>query len=827
MFDFTGTKFDFSVTEGLAERMVLRFGKSGTAEKLDLSGATWQFRARNAGSGDEVDGLSVEHGAETGELVLMIPGLTAGEYGYELFATDSTGGINRVCYGVFTAITSAHGSLMVQAARKESARTLDVFVPAVNGAKLELRWTSCSVAETAAAQAIGIVAGARDEADRAKLEADRAAREADRAGVAADDISTQLTNLVNRADEAVGKVENMEGRLNAIDDHIRDSIVPNAATNTWWIAGNDSHYRVTGEPGQSPYLDDDGFWWAFDDGVGEFVNTGINARGEDGRCPIIGSNGNWLHWNQKDKVWEDSGVQARGKDGINGSTVRRIIVDRVADIPAEGETCNGGVYYYIPLVDAQPVAIINVLDTEAGGFTVNGTTVTYTAQEDRESAAGAVATGLRTALATLPGLTVETEGSRVIMTADIAGWTFEALDTERYTLEEHVRMQPQKRYDVYAWLEQQDGTSGWVCVGEANDIATAEIYGLVKTATDVVVRDGAPVGNNENGQMAVPMARENTSGSVRISFPDSLGEGGRIGFDMDKRLRGEPATHQLYGDVRLSYRGNDMTNGEADGTIGLRADGSIGVRWATLREPGVIRLGSEFGQLNRTPYQQGVGATPNHEIANNILFRGAIKHQKLSGWKSQSHMPWLDTLDETITGDERKYLNEHDFYLGLHTSLQFEQSEETGLVLLPATTGRIAGVYLALSMDDTRPEAVPNANTTKTWSLLNHYTKAETYSKTEIDAALEGKASLAEMEEYKRSVNQAITAHNQSVSQTLNTYDSYIRTQLFTKTEFDTAKQEFMTRTKEWHGSVVMTENNYNGLEAVDSKMMYFLIEEE
>lgn len=194
---------------------------------------------------------------------------------------------------------------------------------------------------------------------------------------------------------------------------------------------------------------------------------------------------------------------------------------------------------------------------------------------------------------------------------------------------------------------------------------------------------------------------------------------------------------------------------------------------------------------------------------------------------SGSHMPWLDALDENISPEERKYLNDHDFYFGLYTSIQFEQSEERGLVLEPATTGMIAGVYIASSMDDERDAAVPTAKTAKTWSLDTHYTKAESYTRAEIEGKLAGKASLEEMSEHKRRVNEAIAGHNRSVSQTLGNYDNYIHTQLFTKAEFNKAKQEFMTRTENWHGSVVMTENAYNALPELDDTTMYFLTAED
>lgn len=815
MFDFTGTRFDFTVAEGMPDRVTLRFSESRTAEMVNLTGSTWQFRAVNAGSAASVAGLSVEHGAGTGELVLLIPVLTAGEYRYELFATDAAGDVNRVLYGVFTAITSEHGAKLVKADYTAVSRTLDVVVPVVYGAKLELRWVSCSVAEAAAATAVGAIDAAQQEADRAKQEADRAAGEADRAEGAADGVRDELYDVIIKADKAVGKVEQMEGRLDAIDSHIRDSIVPNSVTNTWWVAGVDSHYPVTGEAGKSPYVGTRGTWMVWNDALHAYVDTGLDPKGKPGVAPKVGVNGNWLRWNERLEVWEDTGARAIGRDGVDGTAVRRIVVDGVEDIPTEGETCNGGVYYYVPLIDALPVAVIDVLDAAGGGFTVNGSVVSYSAQESRETAAEAVASALRTGLSALPRLDVSTDGSRVVLVADILGWTFEALDAERYAVEEHVRMKPLERYDVYAWLERPDDASGWVCVGEANDLATSEIFGLVKTGTDREVAGGAPVGLNADKQLSVPRADYGTPGSVLPSVAATVESGGCIGFDEEGRMRAQAAEHHRQGSVALSFNGICEV-----ACVGLMEDGTIGLPWATLHQPGVMRLGSVFRQLNRIPYQQGVGCTDDHQLSNNLLYGGAIQHKKLSAWL-QHGMEWLAGIPDT------PYLNNTDYYLGLVTSAQFSQSEAAGLVLEPATVSKLAGVHLANSMEDTRETAVPLASTVREWSLQAHYTKGETYSRQEIDGKLEEKASLAEMAEYKRIVNNAIASHNQSVALTLGNYDNYIHTQLFTKDEFATAKQVFMTRTENWHGSVVMSENEYNNLKEIDPHKMYFLTSEE
>ncbi|MCD8071102.1 MAG: hypothetical protein LUE08_06960, partial [Akkermansiaceae bacterium] len=97
-------------------------------------------------------------------------------------------------------------------------------------------------------------------------------------------------------------------------------------------------------------------------------------------------------------------------------------------------------------------------------------------------------------------------------------------------------------------------------------------------------------------------------------------------------------------------------------------------------------------------YQQGVGATEDHELSNNLLYGGALQHQKKAAWSGK--MTWLDEMEST------EYYNADDYYIGVYTSDQFTQSEGSGMELLSATTTLLAGVYLAEDLTDERENAV-------------------------------------------------------------------------------------------------------------------------
>ena len=223
--------------------------------------------------------------------------------------------------------------------------------------------------------------------------------------------------------------------------------------------------------------------------------------------------------------------------------------------------------------------------------------------------------------------------------------------------------------------------------------------------------------------------------------------------------------------------------------IGINSDGTAGVNWAGLNRAGVVKLGSQFGQSNPIPYQQGVGATEDHKLANNLVYGGALQHMSPSAWGSK-HMNWLDSqMSKTPQwfGDA--------YYLGLATSGQFTQSQERGLELESATADLMAGVYLASSMTDERGNAVPVAAMVLEYLNEHYYNKSQVYTKAEADAAL------------KQYVTRA-----------------YADSTFATNSELKALDEDAIHKTDQWEGDMVVTEEEYNGMAEHNPKIKYYIV---
>lgn len=458
-------------------------------------------------------------------------------------------------------------------------------------------------------------------------------------------------------------------------------------------------------------------------------NTGYQVTGDPGKSPRLSAVGTWMIWNVETQEWDDTEISAAGEDGhspyVNAAgnwCEWSVLAGEYRDtgLPAAGKDGIDGARVRRIIVPGKD-------HIPQSGETCNGGFYYY------------------------------------------CPWYDEAND---------------RHFDVYAWLESDDGSGSWVCVGEANDIATAEIYGLVRLGTDATVQDGAPVGNDAAGQMSVPHADFTTPGTVRLATADVLAEGGAVGFDAEGRMVAQPAAYGRYGTMKPS-----TNNVPGTWCIGINSDGTAGVNWAGLHSAGVVKLGSQFGQSNPIPYQQGVGATEDHKLANNLVFGGALQHMSPSAWGSR-HMDWLDSqMSETPEwfGDA--------YYLGLATSGQFTQSQTGGLELQSAAADLLAGVFLASSMTDGRGNAVPGAA-----MVLEH-----------LDECYYKKEFLFTKEEVNSVLRQYVTK-------------VYADSTFAGKTELDDLSEAVIHKTDEWVGDVVVTEEEYNGMTEHNPKIKYYIV---
>ncbi len=289
--DFLGIEYGLTVLQGAAPVYEWELLRGEVA--LDVAGVT--FGGEVAGVGDIV----VEHvSGELGVLRVHLPRLDAvGEYGYEVWYVAEGGERYRLVYGVVGVVESS--ALFTELEGLEVSHTrMALRMPECVGGHVQLVWRSVA----------GGGAAVREAVD--------AAREAVDALVAARAFMASF-------EEAVSKAVRVD----------EDGVL---------VIGN--YYtgvRVKGEDGVTPHIGANGNWWSGERDLGK------PSRGEDGLTPSISADGFWVLGDWK------SPVQARGRDGIDGTAVRRILVENVSELPSEGETCNGGVYYYVPNAEGE------------------------------------------------------------------------------------------------------------------------------------------------------------------------------------------------------------------------------------------------------------------------------------------------------------------------------------------------------------------------------------------------------------------------------------------------------------------------------------------
>lgn len=474
-------------------------------------------------------------------------------------------------------------------------------------------------------------------------------------------------------------------------------------------------------------------WW-----IGGY-NTGVSYRGVDGRSPYIQAD-RWRVWDDNLQEYVDAGP-ARGedgKDGRDGETVVRHLVDSYEDIPQTGDTCNGGHYYYVPLevVLTAATGTLELLATSSNpsdiglyvnGYHVVGETDTMTVYDWAEAIDAADC-----------GVSASTDGVLIWLTADEPG---EIGNSITLAVGEQYGTVPatlsgggstSNGHDMYAWLVAEDGVGSWRLVDEVN----SELYAGVKLSND--------------GRARVP---------------------GRVGVDDDGAL-----------EVELADGISSVRDGVTDTLAVVPGTQTLGVPWATFTSmgynvPGVVRLGSQFGQRNPAGYHVGVGATEDHQLCNNLLYLGALQHWTPETW-SATNQTWLNEVMSAYP----EWFND-EYYLGLRTSEQFDQRD--GLTVLTGTASRTGVFYKASSLDDRRANAV-------------------------LTMDLAGELSDCVAEVYTREEQDELFL---TISSATATYAKL--TEVAGKVD----------KTAQWDGCVVLTEAEYQALPSWDEKKLYLIVE--
>lgn len=489
-------------------------------------------------------------------------------------------------------------------------------------------------------------------------------------------------------------------------DDLHSLLVMNPTTGTIWVNGYDTGERYRGEDGKAPRVNAYGFWEVFRDGV-----------------------------------WVALPYQAAGRDGLDGASVRRVLLERQEDLPAE--EVRGVIYYVRRQVWQEVGSAEDGREDEWEAFGVPAEVLPGVFSGLRVVAGNANDTPVWLMVRTEAGRVLAmSDGSCVWGDGDVVEWRFSepvvvpAGEVVRFFLmsgpdaveggvpfygvlmrsaagdgEMSVRYQngwydgrcvrfevlcQGSGCDLWAWLEPE----GWVCFDhEPYGVATRSGLGLVMLGSDQVVEGGAPVGLDDARGLHVPLATTSVPGAARVSSDASDERGGRIHVSVSGSLFADVATAGAFGSVKVSLSGV-LTAG---GLVGLNAAGQLLVRLATPAQAGAVLPGSMYEQLVERPYIVAVGVDRQGRLANCLLKEGALQHLLPAQWlerREDGSMAW-------VVDDGFPVADAH--YLGLVTTEQFGQSQAAGLELRAASEELLAGVYLASGPGDEREAAVFSA----------------------------------------------------------------------------------------------------------------------
>lgn len=837
--NFVGIQKDFTVPCGVRADVGLRV-KRADGSPAAVGRATWRLGIWKDGAEAVAtrfgELLPAPDGAGEGDLFWRFPVLEAGLWRYEMTARGSDGEVARVFYGV---IGSAEASDIVangEVVGVKGWRMLEVWLPEEAGGKVEAHWLSgdyvlalCEVAKQHADRSAAAAVRAENEAERAKAEAERAAgiasgmqgaldnavglvtQRAEAAAVRAENAAVRAESAAGDAEEykeaVIEKFNETDEFIEAFWEEAHKVIKPDTQTGTWVIGSYNTGVAYCGENGKAPEINGVGEWLVYDWEKG-WVNTGVMAKGQDGFSPNVNSEGNW--------VWKDThgeihvGPSAYGRDGKDGSVVVRHLVSSFEDIPTEGETCNSGHIYYVPIASEltrREVSSVRAGDnTNVGNFSGE---VIFAARRsasvvgaENTPAFGQEQTGRRLVrFGMLAGFSNGDEpsaealyahlyfrengawsylGKSAEAVAQVSGvesfWEFEDLVLpiggydmrvvfSRYETREQAEQNKEiirvqvvdnpgddsfcganrwaaisswvlesvytKGYDVYHWVHKLDGSEGWVPVNELYDLATSEVYGLMKYATDLPVQDGAPVGKNSSGQACVPRAEYSVAGSGRLSDGSALNDrnSGLVGMDSNGAFRTSKASHARYGSVKYSREDNKarcLCVGQIpDGTMvdGRDRGGSAGSTRAERHTYGVVKTSFFYEangwNYNNTAYMVPIGMRSDVSNAkagdSDNWYTGANGHLAIK-LADGGALRWHSTGQ--VTTDGAVYST--GGYLEVKTDDSFSQ-EGGKLVLMKASASLLGGVNIQESLGT--GDAVPTGTAVMDYLTENYYTK--------------------------------------------------------------------------------------------------------
>ncbi|MGN0869472.1 MAG: hypothetical protein ACI4O9_08135, partial [Akkermansia sp.] len=608
---------------------------------------------------------------------------------------------------------------------------------------------------------------------------------------------TARAEVEEMTETARAEVEEMTETARRVDElwvaKFERAVWCNSNTGTWWVYDRDTGCRYAGEDGHSPRVSAQQTWLVWDAAELTYVDTGIALRGEPGRSPYINALGHWVRWDDESQAWVDTETRAAGRDGLDGSATRRVVIDTVWQLP---ETVQRGVFYYVHRWEAvEPGSESLPYESRWDALLLPPEDVTT----ERFSAVRFDALNDNTTVpcylivrATVAGVTRVLGVSRepkLWATGEQVVWDFEeaiqvpdgatlvgmflsatpeALEGDVPAPGEYLRtaygdgaakmkfdgvwyagrkVSPgfdveSEGHDVYAPLELPDGGGVWVRVGEAPDLASDVVHGLVRLGTGVVVRDGAPVGNDADGGLAVPLADVSTPGVGRASTDAVLSaarKDGPIGLSADGAWMAERARAGQAGVIEPS-RTDGMARVLGCGVIpegttveGIDRSGQFGCTRASASTYGMVKVAFalEAEETDELTWVASVAMRDDMqepvEGTSDPWYRGA-NGQLVLPLERGGALRWVS--DGTVSKDGRHWPSGGALYLVASES--FSVSSVDGLSLEPASTSLLGGVRLAATIGSGVSGVVTGALVYKYLSAW-YWRKEDLYSRDEAD----------------------------------------------------------------------------------------------
>ena len=646
MFNFLGVSSNLSVLAGKRWQSTFRFRDAESGAAAGLDGVTFQGRVHCGELEVEMELTLSEADAERNTVLVTIPGLPEGRWGYEVWMTADTGDTVRLLEGRISAL-----GRLVEGEGVYAHRTLDVLLPGDVSRRVQLEWQASTVAVQAMEEAIRASQGVQDVGQDAKDALEKAQDALERL----EDVDDLVEDAQAAKDGAEAAKEGAEAVLDSAKELIANApreYIPTIVDGYWAINGELTPYKAIGEDG----LDGDRVVKHLVNSVeeiptsGETCNSGhtyyvsvpavLNVLEE-----VPGEDGDWNAWR------------------LSADVVPHGILLSGVVIPVKNSSTTP-VYLaaFLRVGNAATRLLSRSVTAEAW---TNGQEVSWEFVEPFEVPSGA---GLELYLVDSLEDIGETSATRpeVQMRSPVLGSGGCACRYDAYWYGSRTPylgfLSPHAgQVLVYEWFDE----AGWVCLAgnaaQAQRPATATVDGLVKLGTELPIEQGAPVGVNEAHQMMVPLATTLCSGTIILSTDEVIEGGILIGKDAAGRVVAQgtnvaPAQAFRWGTVK----------------VGTSVPQSMGMPWIIPVGMASKDVRNEFGQ------------DITGQLLNNTVPGGALRTMLKADWVAKG-----------VSGWDAGALPDGGNAVGVMAKKeQFDQTPDDGLVLKKATRSTVAGVQL-------------------------------------------------------------------------------------------------------------------------------------